>query len=81
MRDGDLKLVADFRGPWQLYDLKADRTETHDLAAQRPDDVTRLSAMWQVWADHVGVVDWQTLPGSSYRPSSQYRKKSEPLTR
>ncbi|HEV3302802.1 MAG TPA: arylsulfatase [Planctomycetaceae bacterium] len=81
LRDGDLKLVADFRGPWQLYDLKADRTETHDLAAQRPNDVIRLSAMWQVWADHVGVVDWQTLPGSSYRPSSQYRKKSEPLTR
>ena len=81
IRDGDFKLVADFQGPWQLYDLKADRTETRDLAAQRPDDVTRLSAMWQSWADQVGVVNWQTLPGSSYRPSSHYRKKSEPLTR
>jgi arylsulfatase len=80
IRDGDLKLVSDFRRSWQLYDLKTDRTEIHDLAAQRPDDVTRLSAMWQVWADQVGVVDWQSLPGSSYRPSSHYRKKSEPLS-
>jgi arylsulfatase len=81
IRDGDLKLVADFRGPFQLYDLKADRTETHDLAAERLGEVARLSGMWQSWADRVGVVDWQKLPGSSYRPSVNYRKKSEPLAR
>lgn len=81
IRDGDLKLVADFRGKWQLYDLKADRTETHDLAAARPEEVARMSAIWQLWADRVGVVDWATLPGSSYRPSYSYRKKSEPLAR
>jgi arylsulfatase A-like enzyme len=79
IRDGDLKLVADFHGNWQLYDLKADRTETHDLAAQRRDDVARLSAMWQRWADRVGVVDWATLPGSTATPSYTYRKKAEPL--
>jgi arylsulfatase A-like enzyme len=81
IRDGDLKLVSDFRGAWQLYDLNADRTETHDLAAQRPDDVARLGAMWQLWADRVGVLDWATLPGASYRPSYSYRKRSEPITR
>ncbi len=79
IRDGDLKLVAQFRQPWQLYDLKADRPETHDLAAQRPDDVRRLKAMWQAWANRVGVVDYETLPDAKYKPTRQYRKESEPV--
>jgi arylsulfatase A-like enzyme len=79
IRDGDLKLVAQFRQPWQLYDLKADRPETHDLAAQRPDDVRRLKAMWQAWANRVGVVDYETLPDAKYKPTRPYRKKSEPV--
>jgi arylsulfatase A-like enzyme len=79
IREGDLKLVAQFRQPWQLYDLKADRTETHNLAAERPDDVRRLKERWQKWADRVGVVDNETLPDAKYRPTRQYRKKSEPV--
>jgi arylsulfatase A-like enzyme len=79
IRDGDTKLVAQFRQPWQLYDLKADRTETHDLAAQRPEEVRRLVAQWQKWADRVGVVDNETLPDAKYRPTREYRKKSEPV--
>ena len=39
VRVGDWKLVASFRGPWEFYDLTADRTETADLAAQRPERV------------------------------------------
>ena len=35
---------------WELYDMVEDRTETHDLAEQRPDLVRKLSAAWQVWA-------------------------------
>jgi arylsulfatase len=79
IRDADLKLVAQFRQPWQLYDLKADRTETHDLAAERSDDVRHLTAMWQKWADRVGVVSNETLPEAKYHPTRQYRKKSEPV--
>jgi arylsulfatase len=38
IRAGDLKLVRQGRnGPWELYDLKADRTELHDLAAAQPE--------------------------------------------
>ena len=44
-------------------------------------EVARLGAMWQLWADRVGVIDWNKLPGSDYRPSVTYRKKSEPLAR
>jgi arylsulfatase A-like enzyme len=80
IRAGDWKLVAEFRGPWELYDLNADRSEVHNLAAQRLADVQKLTTQWQKWADRVGVVDWEKLPGATYRPSKSYRKKSEPVT-
>ena len=71
--------MAVFRGPWELYDLAHDRTETHDLAAAQPDKVKELAAAWQTWADRVGVAPWEELPGANYRPSAKYRRKSEPL--
>jgi arylsulfatase A-like enzyme len=40
-------------GPWELYDLAANRTEQHDLAAERPADVAALAARWQDWAARV----------------------------
>ena len=55
--------MAPFRGSWQLYDLKSDRSETKDLASDRPDTVQELAAAWQSWADKVGVVPWEQLPG------------------
>src|SRR3546814_12115259 len=36
VRDGKWKLVAGFQKPWQLFDMTADRTEMHDLAATEP---------------------------------------------
>lgn len=75
---GGWKLVAAFRQPWELYDMRRDGTETVNLAATHPDRVETLANAWQQWADRVGVVPWSELPGSSYRPSAGYRKKSEP---
>jgi len=50
LRIGDWKLVAaGEEGKWELYDLKADRTETNDLAARFPD---RVAEMARVWAEH-----------------------------
>jgi arylsulfatase len=79
LRNGDWKVVAPFRGKWELYNLHSDRTELKDLAVENPAKVKELSAAWQQWADHVGVVAWERLPGSSYKPSATYRKKSEPV--
>lgn len=79
IRLGDLKLVAVYQGPWELYDLAHDRAETRNLAAEQPEKVAQLAERWQRWADRVGVVAWQKLPGSRYRPTKQYRKKSEPV--
>lgn len=78
IRSGDWKLVAVFRGEWELYDLASDRTETNNLAAKMPEKVKELSAQWRQWADHAGVVPWERLPGANYKPSKRYAKKSEP---
>ena len=38
------------KGDWELFDLAADPAERHDLAAQRPD---KLKAMIALWDDYV----------------------------
>jgi arylsulfatase len=55
IRAGQWKLVAGRGGPWELYDLAADRAETQDLAGKFPDMTKDLAAQWQQWADRCGV--------------------------
>ena len=46
---GDWKLVSADRGPWELYHLKDDGTELHDLAREMPakrDELKKLHAAW-----------------------------------
>lgn len=51
IRIGDQKAVAAKGQPWELFDLKSDRSEQHDLAASQPDVVNRLDAKWSSIAD------------------------------
>ena len=46
VRIGDWKLVAAKGEPWELYDVKADRAEQHDMAAKYPDKLATLAARW-----------------------------------
>ena len=56
IREGDWKLVAKgLHAPWELYDLAADRTELHDLAAAEPARVVALGAQWDAWAKRANV--------------------------
>jgi arylsulfatase len=72
IRVGDWKLVAKgSTGPWELYNLSADRSELHDLAAERPQIVERLAQQWQEWAERAHV-----LPLTPY-----YQKKNVKLSR
>ncbi len=80
VRVGDWKLVAEFRRPWELYDLSKDRAETVNLAERETGKVAELAAAWQAWADSVGVIPWEELPGANYKPTTGYRKKSEPVS-
>ncbi len=58
VRVGQWKLVARHEQPWELYDMRTDRTELHDLAAQQPARVKELTAKWDAWAKKVGVQPW-----------------------
>jgi arylsulfatase len=46
IRAGDWKLVADHRSPWELYNLKDDRSETKNLASEIPGKVKELEDLW-----------------------------------
>ncbi|MFT4204224.1 MAG: arylsulfatase [Chitinophagaceae bacterium] len=47
--DGDWKLVAERTEKWQLYNIKKDRTEIHDLYSVRPDIAKKLEKEYRDW--------------------------------
>jgi arylsulfatase A-like enzyme len=48
LRVGDWKIVSNGpKGAWELYNLADDRTETRNLAAEQPDRVKALVAIWE----------------------------------
>ena len=56
IRVGDWKLVRlGANGAWELYNLKADRTEQHDCAAEKPEIAKELAAKWDAWAERCNV--------------------------
>lgn len=58
VRMGKWKLVAVHKGPWELYDMEADRVETKDLAVQHPAIAKTMKAKYAAWADRAGVKPW-----------------------
>ncbi|SHF28596.1 arylsulfatase [Pedobacter caeni] len=61
VREQDWKLVAELNAPWELYNLKTDRTETQDLAGKYPEKVKQLEKKYLEWARSVGVQDWNRI--------------------
>jgi len=59
VRDGKWKLVAPYAGPWELYDMEADRTELKNLAAQFPVVVKEMSQTYDAWAKRCHVEPWR----------------------
>lgn len=62
VRSGGFKAISRHRRPWKLYDMRADRTELRDLAAEKPGLVKALEARWEAW--------FEGCHGSPYDPKS-----------
>ena len=67
VREGRWKLVSRFPEQWELYDLETDRTELNDQTAAQPARVKRMAALYDTWADRVGVVPWNKDGGAGAR--------------
>jgi arylsulfatase len=49
------KLVAQRGKDWELYDLRKDRSETQDLAGEKPGQVKKLAGRYDAWAKRTGA--------------------------
>lgn len=49
IRQGKWKLVSDNNGPWELYDMNVDQTETNDLVDEYPDKANELDKLYNNW--------------------------------
>ncbi|MBL68387.1 MAG: arylsulfatase [Verrucomicrobiales bacterium] len=59
MREGKWKLVAKgARGPWELYDIEADRTELNNLAQKMPERLKTMAKRWEDWALQAHAKPW-----------------------
>ena len=73
IRAGDHKLIEVFEtGKAELYNLKDDIGETHNLAAKNPELVAKLKKMLQSWRELTGSKP--ATPNADYQPSSDWRK-------
>lgn len=56
VREAGWKLVRLGKaGPWELYDMAADRLEMKDLASVQPARVREMAAKWEAWAAAVNA--------------------------
>jgi arylsulfatase A-like enzyme len=71
VRQGKWKLVSagstqyPFTGPWELYDMEKDRSETYNLIEQYPELAEEMAGAWEQWAKTHLVYpldgrDWET---------------------
>jgi arylsulfatase A-like enzyme len=84
VRENKWKLVAKGPGgPWELYDIEADRSEAINLAEQQPERVKAMTAQWEQWAHRAKVLPWiwnppygeEATPGKATRGKAKKKKK------
>jgi arylsulfatase len=81
LRRGKWKLVMKHTGPWELYDIDADRTEQHDLIAEQPELAKELIADWEAWAKRADVGPWPGKRRQEWgdeKPAKQQKQKVAP---
>lgn len=74
IRTGNWKLVRKGRnGAWELYNMKADRTEQNDLSATEPERTQQLIRQWNEWAKRAHV-----LPAPVEKKGQKKKSKKAP---
>jgi len=61
IRVGDFKLVKEFQGDWELYNIVEDRTEMINIAQSNRALKISLENQYSEWADKTGVLPWERL--------------------
>jgi arylsulfatase A-like enzyme len=68
VRQGDWKLVAKGEtAPWELYNMKDDRTETNDLVKVNPELVKKMNKVWWDWAERCNVLPMNPNKQEAYK--------------
>jgi len=62
VRVDDWKLVSRHNEKWELYDMVADRTESHDLSTEQPERVKEMTTLYEQWAKRCNVLRPEDLP-------------------
>ena len=71
LRVGNWKLIATGTGgEWELYDMRKDRAEQHNLAATQPERVARMAALWKQQDDDFKRVREAAPPSAKRRLSA-----------
>jgi len=52
LRCGEWKLVRQDKQAWELYNIKSDPNELHNLADRLPEKLAELQAKWNDWQKH-----------------------------
>ena len=65
---GNAKLVATRAGPWELYDLSADRIESHNLARSLSDKAAEMERLWRQRTEEFTRLAAKTAPPGNAVP-------------
>jgi len=71
IRQGDWKLVSEYpENQWHLYHLTNDRAEQNNLAKKYPDQVKKMTDLYEKWAIYIGVIPFADL--DKKRPQDKF---------
>ena len=80
VRIGEWKLVSEYPGPWELYNINDDRSETNNLINKEKDIAEKLEKEYKDWTKRCGILDWPIkIPDQNTRkiiPIGSKKRKS-----